>query len=151
MAETRKLLSNILWRVETSAASSAITENILVCLTSAMFCRIFRCFPEVSFDAENSNSRSGLKLTLSMIRSSSTLVNETMTLYTVPISISEQSSFRQAGSLESTDALTRHSSPLVHWITAANKRLSLVHNYAQPTKERLSGMVFWFFFLNNSD
>ena len=65
MAETRKLLSNILWRVdiaedkrkfsllETSAASSAITENILVCLTSAIlrwFCRNYRCLPEVSFD-----------------------------------------------------------------------------------------------------
>ena len=64
-------------------------------------------------------------------------VNEEMTLYTVPIS--KQSSFRQTGSLiKSSDAMTRHaiwssSSRLVHWIAAANeKRLWLVHNYAQP-------------------
>ena len=41
--------------LETSAASSAIIENILVCLTGLTglfnwFCRNFRCFLEVSWD-----------------------------------------------------------------------------------------------------
>ena len=74
------------------------------------FCRNFPCFPEVSFDAENSNSRSGFQ-TLAIKRNFSASVNEAMTLYTVPISNGEQSSFRQGGSrsLESSDAMTRHS------------------------------------------
>ena len=99
--------------LETSAASSAITENILVCLTSVMFCRNFRCFPEVSFDAGNSNSRSGFQ-TLSINQNFSASVNEGMTLYTVPISISKQSSCRQTGSFESSDAMTRHPDRVVH-------------------------------------
>ena len=42
-------------------------------------------------------------------------VNEAMTLYTVPISNGERSSFRQTGSqLGSSDAMTRHSDRVVH-------------------------------------
>ena len=96
-------------------SSSAITEfeNILVCLTSEMFCRTYLCFPDVSFDAGNSNGRSGFQ-TLSMNQNFFASVNEAMTLYTVSISVSEQSSFRLTGSLESSDAMTRHSDRVVH-------------------------------------
>ena len=106
---------------------AAITENVLVnCFSTAMFCRNF---PEVSFEAGNSNSRSGFQ-TLSINQTFSASVNEALTLYTVPISISEQSVNNHDASLRSS------SSRPVHGIAAANKnRIWLVHNYALPMKE----------------
>ena len=76
-------------------------------------CRNFRCFPEVSFDAGNSNNRSGFQ-TLSIDQNFSASVNEAMTLYTVPISNGEQSSFRQTGwrSLERLATKYRNGSDL---------------------------------------
>ena len=102
--------------LETSVASSAIAENILDCLTSAMVLSklslLSRGFYH-SIDTGNSNSRSGFH-TLSINQNFSASVNEQMTQYTVPISISKQSSFRQTGSFESSDAMRHHSDRVVH-------------------------------------
>ena len=79
--------------LETSAASSAIIENILVCLTSAMVLLKLSLLSR-GFFRRNSNSRSGFQ-TLSINQNFSASVKEDITRNTVPISISEQSSFRQ--------------------------------------------------------
>ena len=101
-------------------------------------CRNLRCFPEVSFDAGNSNKRSGFQ-TLSINRNFLASVNEAMTLFTVPISKVNNLPFDKQ-----TDAPLKVPTP---WhvtqieyqctvIAAANeKRLWLVHNYAQLMKK----------------
>ena len=90
--------------LETSVASSAMAENILDCLTSAMVLSKLSLLSRGFIDAGNSNSRSGFQK-LSINQNFSASVNAQMTLYTVPISFSKQSSFRQTGSFESSDAI----------------------------------------------
>ena len=98
--------------LETSLASSAIAENILDCLTSAMV------LSKLSLLSRGFYRHRGLEeqiwLPDAFNKPKLFCVNEQMNLYTVPISISKQSSFRQTGSFESSGAMRRHTDRVVH-------------------------------------